>query len=169
MKTIERDYYRIAQIFFFWLFVISFVVFTPIVLLFSLGYTFDYTSNIFVKTGALRLKTLPDAAHIYCKKASKLARSLIKRYGMSEKLGPIAFGDKEELIFLGKEIGEQRNYSEKIATQIDEEVSLFMKKAKTTARIILKKRRGLLNKIATTLAEKENIERKEYEALLKPT
>ena len=100
-------------------------------------------------------------------KASELARSLVKEYGMSERLGPIAFGEKEELVFLGKDIGEQRNYSEKIATEIDEEVSRFMKEARTTARTILKKRRAVLNKIAKTLAEKETIEREEYEALIK--
>ena len=100
-------------------------------------------------------------------KASELARSLVKEYGMSERLGPIAFGEKEELVFLGKDIGEQRNYSEKTATEIDEEVSRFMKEARTTARTILKKRRAVLNKIAKTLAEKETIEREEYEALIK--
>ena len=99
-------------------------------------------------------------------KASELARSLVKEYGMSE-LGPITFGEKEELVFLGKDIGEQRNYSEKTATEIDEEVSRFMKEARTTARTILKKRRAILNKIAKTLAEKETIERGEYEALIK--
>jgi len=100
-------------------------------------------------------------------KASELARSLVKEYGMSEKLGPVAFGEKEELIFLGKEIGEQRNYSEKIAEEIDQEVSRFIKEAESTARSILKKKRAILNKIATTLAEKETIEREEYEALIK--
>ena len=99
-------------------------------------------------------------------KASELARSLVKEYGMSE-LGPIAFGEKEELVFLGKDIGEQRNYSEKTATEIDNEVSRFMKEAKTTALSILRKRRTILNKIATTLAEKETIEREEYELLIK--
>ena len=100
-------------------------------------------------------------------KASELARSLVKEYGMSERLGPIAFGEKEELVFLGKDIGEQRNYSEKVAEQIDEEVSRFMKEARAAARTILKKRRAILNKIAKTLAEKETIEREEYEALIK--
>ncbi|MFH1780633.1 MAG: ATP-dependent zinc metalloprotease FtsH [Candidatus Nealsonbacteria bacterium] len=100
-------------------------------------------------------------------KASELARSLVKEYGMSERLGPIAFGAKEELVFLGKDIGEQRNYSEKIAEKIDEEISRFIQTARVTARSILKRRRGILNKIAATLAEKETIEREEYEALIK--
>jgi len=101
-------------------------------------------------------------------KASELARSLVKEYGMSEKLGPVAFGEKEELVFLGKEIGEQRNYSEKIATEIDNEVSRFIKEARSTARAILKKKRAVLNRIAKTLAEKETIEREEFEELVRP-
>ena len=100
-------------------------------------------------------------------KASELARKLVKEYGMSEKLGPVAFGEKEELVFLGKEIGEQRNYSETVATKIDEEVSQFIKNAQNTAKKILKKKRKLLNRIAETLTEKETIEREEFEKLVK--
>jgi len=100
-------------------------------------------------------------------KASELARKLVKEYGMSEKLGPVAFGEKEELVFLGKEIGEQRNYSETVATKIDEEVSQFIKNAQNTAKKILKKKRKLLNRIAKTLTEKETIEREEFEKLVK--
>jgi len=99
-------------------------------------------------------------------KASNLARKLVKEYGMSEKLGPIAFGEKEEMIFLGKEIGEQRNYSEKIAAEIDEEVSFFIKNAEETARRVLQKKRKLLDKIAKVLTEKETIEREEFEKII---
>lgn len=100
-------------------------------------------------------------------KASELARKLVKEYGMSEKLGAVAFGEKEEMIFLGKEIGEQRNYSEVVAAKIDEEVSKFIKDAQNTAKKILKKKRKLLNKIANALVEKETIEREEFEKLVK--
>jgi len=100
-------------------------------------------------------------------KASTLARKLVKEYGMSEKLGPVAFGEKEELVFLGKELGEQRNYSEKVAAKIDEEVSSFIAEARDSAKKILKKKRKLLDKIAKTLAEKETIEREEFEKLIK--
>ena len=100
-------------------------------------------------------------------KSSELARKLVKEYGMSEKLGPISFGEKEEMIFLGKEIGEQRNYSESVATKIDEEVAKFIKNAQNTAKKILKKRRRLLDKIAKTLIEKETIEKEEFERLIK--
>lgn len=100
-------------------------------------------------------------------KASALARKLVKEYGMSDKLGPVAFGEKEELVFLGKELGEQRNYSEEVAAQIDEEVSRFIKNAQATAKKILKKKRKMLDKIAETLTEKETIEREEFERLTK--
>jgi cell division protease FtsH len=100
-------------------------------------------------------------------KASQLARKLVKEYGMSS-LGPISFGEKEELVFLGKEISEQRNYSEKVAAQIDKEVEKFVKDAENQARKILIKKRKLLEKIAKTLIEKETIEREEFERLVKP-
>jgi len=99
-------------------------------------------------------------------RASDLARKLVKEYGMSS-LGPISFGEKEELVFLGKEIQEQRNYSETVATKIDKEVEKFIKNAEETATRILSKRKNLLEKIAGTLIEKETIEREEFENLMK--
>ena len=101
-------------------------------------------------------------------KASELARKLVKEYGMSEKLGPIAFGEKEEMIFLGKEIGEQRNYSEQVAAKIDDEVSFFIRNAESTAKRVLQQKRKLLDKIAKILTEKETIEREEFEQLIGP-
>ncbi len=99
-------------------------------------------------------------------RASDLARKLVKEYGMSS-LGPISFGEKEELVFLGKEISEQRNYSEKVAALIDEEVEKFIKNAEKQATDILNKRKKLLTKIAKTLIEKETIEREEFEKIIK--
>ena len=98
--------------------------------------------------------------------ASELARRLVKEYGMSEKLGPVSFGEKEELIFLGKEIGEQRNYSEKVAAEIDEEVSKLIKEAQETAIRVLKNKRKFLDKTAKVLEEKETIEREEFEKII---
>jgi cell division protease FtsH len=98
-------------------------------------------------------------------RASELARRLIKEYGMSS-LGPIAFGEKEELIFLGKEISEQRNYSEEVAAKIDAEVEKFIKNAEKKAAEIISKRKDLLAQIAKTLIEKETIEREEFEKLI---
>ncbi len=100
------------------------------------------------------------------KKASELARKLVKEYGMSS-LGPISFGEKEEMIFLGKEISEQRNYSEKTAIDIDKEVVKIMREAEKKALDILRKKRKILDKIAQTLIKKEVIEKEEFETLIK--
>ncbi len=99
------------------------------------------------------------------RKASDLARKLVKKYGMSG-LGPISFGEKEELIFLGKELGEQRNYSEKVAALIDKEVAKFIKAGEKEAKKVLTKNKKLLEKLANTLIEKETIEREEFERLI---
>jgi cell division protease FtsH len=99
-------------------------------------------------------------------RASELARRLVKEFGMSS-LGLIAFGEKEEMIFLGKGISEQRNYSEKVAEKIDEEIDIIIKEAQKNAEQILIKHKDLLNKVAKDLIEKEIIEREEYEKLIK--
>ncbi|OGZ70104.1 MAG: cell division protein FtsH [Candidatus Staskawiczbacteria bacterium RIFCSPLOWO2_01_FULL_33_9] len=99
-------------------------------------------------------------------KASELARRIVKEYGMSS-LGPIAFGEKEEMIFLGREISEQRNYSETVATKIDKEIEEIIRSAEKKATEIVSKKKDLLAKIAKTLVEKEIIEREEFEKLIK--
>ncbi|MDO8660201.1 MAG: cell division protein FtsH, partial [Candidatus Parcubacteria bacterium] len=98
-------------------------------------------------------------------RASDIARKIIKEYGMSP-LGPISFGEKEEIIFLGKEISEQRNYSEAIAFKIDKEVEKIIRTAEKTAQNILTKRKSLLDKVAKKLIEKETIEREDFEKLI---
>lgn len=99
------------------------------------------------------------------KKASSLARRLVKEFGMSS-LGPISYGEKDELIFLGREISEQRNYSEEIASKIDKEVEKFIINAQKEAVKILTKRKALLAKIAQTLIVKETIEKEEFDYLI---
>ena len=100
-------------------------------------------------------------------KATDLARRLVMRYGMSEKLGPRTFGETEDLIFLGKEITTEKNYSEKVATEIDKEVHDFIDTASKTAQQILTEKRTLLDRIANRLIEKEKIEKEEFEGLMK--
>ncbi len=114
----------------------------------------------------LKFKEITTGASNDLKRASDLARKLVKEYGMSS-LGPISFGEKEELVFLGKEISEQRNYSEEVATQIDKEVEKFVKNAEKEATKILTRKKKLLNKIAQTLIDKETIEKEEFESLIK--
>jgi cell division protease FtsH len=96
-----------------------------------------------------------------------LARKMVTEYGMSDKLGPRTFGKREELVFLGREIHEQRNYSEKIAEEIDEEVKTFIQRAYDTAKKILSENKERLKLIAERLIAKETIEEAEFEELLK--
>ncbi len=102
------------------------------------------------------------------KEATALARKLVTKYGMSEKLGPVTFGNTEEMIFLGREMTTEKNYSEEIARQIDGEVSKFIHGAYETATKVLTANKKALEKIAETLIEKETIEKEEFEELLKP-
>ncbi|KKS34206.1 MAG: ATP-dependent zinc metalloprotease FtsH, partial [Parcubacteria group bacterium GW2011_GWC2_42_12] len=85
------------------------------------------------------------------RRATGLARKLITDYGMSDSLGPRTYGDKEEMIFLGREIHEQRDYSEKVAEQIDKEISGFIDLAVLRAKGIVKTKRELLEKIVVEL------------------
>ena len=98
--------------------------------------------------------------------ATKLARQMITRYGMSERLGPRTFGKKEELIFLGREISEERDYSDKIAELIDEEVNAFMQLANETAHGIMKENIDKLHQLATAVFTKETLEGDELRILL---
>jgi cell division protease FtsH len=85
---------------------------------------------------------------------------------MSERLGPLTFGQKEELVFLGKEIGEQRNYSEEVARQIDEEVRRFIEEAYARAKEVLSRHRDRLDRLAHALIERETLEGEELKAIL---
>jgi len=116
-------------------------------------------------TEKLKFKEITTGAANDLERASQIARKLVKEYGMSS-LGPISFGEKEEMVFLGKEISEQRNYSEEIAGQIDKEVEKFIKDAESQAISILTKKKALLEKIAKKLIEKETIEKEEFEEIL---
>lgn len=93
---------------------------------------------------------------------TRIARTMITRWGMSEKLGPRVFGQKEELVFLGREIGEQRDYSESIAEQIDEEVHDIVTGAYARAIEVLTIHRDKLDLLAERLIEVETINRDEF-------
>ncbi|MBO9371481.1 MAG: cell division protein FtsH, partial [Chloroflexi bacterium] len=97
---------------------------------------------------------------------TEMARAMVTRYGMSEKLGPMTFGQKEELVFLGKEIGEQRDYSEAVAQQIDEEVRQIIHTAYRRARQVLEEHRDQLDAVAQRLLEVETLEAEEFVAVL---
>jgi len=98
-------------------------------------------------------------------KATSLARAMVTQYGMSEKLGPLAFGKKEEMVFLGREISEQRNYSDEVAAKIDAEVREIIDRAYDRAKEALTQQREILDRLAALLIEKETIEGEEFESL----
>ncbi len=99
-------------------------------------------------------------------RATRLARKMVTEYGMSDKLGPLTFGHKEELVFLGREIGEQRNYSEEVAKAIDDEVRRLITQAHETALRILRENKDKLINVARQLIETETLEGPELEALI---
>jgi len=99
------------------------------------------------------------------KVATALARKLVMVYGMSD-LGPMTFGSSQEMVFLGRELSESKNYSEKVAAKIDEEIAGFIDRAYKTASEAVRKHRKHLNLIAKELMEKETIERGEFERLV---
>lgn len=99
-------------------------------------------------------------------KATKVARQLVTQYGMSDKLGPRTFGETNDMIFLGKEIHEQRDYSEKTAEAIDGEVDRIIEEQYTMVKEMLRKEKSKLDKIAETLIQVETLEREEFEELL---
>jgi cell division protease FtsH len=101
-------------------------------------------------------------------RATKIARTMITRLGMSQELGPIVYGQKEEMVFLGKEISEQRDYSEEVAEAIDREVRKFVDQAYDRAVEILTAYREQLELIANRLLEVESISRVEFEELFPP-
>jgi cell division protease FtsH len=99
------------------------------------------------------------------KRATKLATDLVTQYGMSAKLGPRTFGEKEEMIFLGNEIHERRDYSETTATAIDQEVTEIINRAYDAAHNLITKNRQQLDKISEELVKKETLEKEEFAAL----
>ncbi|MBI2024177.1 ATP-dependent zinc metalloprotease FtsH [Candidatus Giovannonibacteria bacterium] len=100
------------------------------------------------------------------RKATVIARDLVTRYGMSDKIGPITLGERDELVFLGKELGVEKNYSEATAQLVDSEVARIMRSAFKRAQDVLKKYRKVLDSIAGKLVENETIEREEFDSIL---
>jgi len=98
-------------------------------------------------------------------RVTEMARQMVMRYGMSIKLGPMALGKKEELVFLGREISEQRNYSDEIAYEIDKEVRALVEEAYERAKEILTTYREKLIEISELLIEKETLDAADFEAL----
>ena len=98
-------------------------------------------------------------------KATELARKMVTRFGMSEKLGTVTLGRQDEMIFLGREMSEQKNYSEAVAKQIDEEVRAIIDRGASRAREVLSAHRGRLDALAAKLIAEETVEGEAFEAL----
>jgi cell division protease FtsH len=101
-------------------------------------------------------------------RVTRMARAMVTRLGMSESMGPMVYGQKEELIFLGREISEQRDYSEAVAEEIDEEVRKLVSDAYEKAKSILMQYRDRLDDVAQRLLEVETITREEFERIFPP-
>ena len=99
-------------------------------------------------------------------RATELARKMVMEYGMSDELGPMTFGEREELIFLGRSIAEHRNYSEAVARKIDAQVRQIVTQAYERAAEIMQLHRQTLDQLAQQLIQKETLDEAEVEALL---
>jgi len=97
--------------------------------------------------------------------ATKLARKMVTEYGMSEKLGPRTFGQRQELVFLGREISEQRDYSDKVAQEIDEEVHNIIQRAYKTTKKILTANKEKLKLLAEELIARETLDEPELDKI----
>jgi len=98
--------------------------------------------------------------------AMEIARALVMKYGMSETIGPVAWGGRSEPIFLGKDFMAEKNYSEEVAKEIDAEITKVINASQEAARDVLLKHKELLGDIANTLIEKETIENEEFNAII---
>ena len=98
-------------------------------------------------------------------RATEIARKMVTKYGMSEKLGPVVFGSERDEVFLGRDFVQNRNFSEEVASLIDEEIRAFVERGMARAKEILTRKRALLDRVAQTLIEKEKISGEEFEAL----
>jgi len=105
-------------------------------------------------------------AHDDLKRATEIARAMVTEYGMSEKLGPLTFGRRHGNPFLGRDLMEDRNYSEQIAYEIDQEVRRIIEECYQRAKQILLQHRGKMDRIVQALLERENLTREEFLALL---
>jgi cell division protease FtsH len=97
---------------------------------------------------------------------TRIARQMVTVLGMSERMGPLTYGEKEEMIFLGREISEHRNYSDEVAEAIDREVQGIVRKAHNRTREIVTTYRDKLNLIAERLMEVETLDQTAFKSLM---
>ncbi len=115
----------------------------------------------------IRFKDITTGASNDLERVSGLARAMVTQWGMSEKLGPIRYGEREEMVFLGRQLSEHRNYSDKIAQQIDEEVHALVEDAHQRCHVILDQHWEKLEMLVKRLLEIETINAPEFEAIMR--
>jgi cell division protease FtsH len=91
-------------------------------------------------------------------RATHLVRRMVMEFGMSERLGPVAFGHKQQMIFLGRDVGEQRDYSERVGEMIDEEIRTVLDQSHAQASAIIREHRAMLDRLATELLMRETLD-----------
>jgi cell division protease FtsH len=106
-------------------------------------------------------------AHSDIRQASHLARMMVCEWGMSQALGPQSFGEREELLFLGREVSRSQEFSEETARKIDEEVSRLIRECHERALDILRKNRKNLDTVANLLLERETLDGRDVEEIVK--
>ena len=101
-------------------------------------------------------------------RATRIARNMVTRYGFSEKLGPIVYGSDENEVFLGRDYGQGKHYSDEVASDIDNEVRSFIDAAYAKTESILVEHRDKLDAVAAVLMEKEKVSGAEFEEIMNP-
>ncbi|MFH1909603.1 MAG: ATP-dependent zinc metalloprotease FtsH [bacterium] len=99
-------------------------------------------------------------------RATKIASDMVQVFGMSDKIGPVVVGQRDELVFLGRELGEHKNHSEKISAVIDDEIEKIIRQAEEKTKQVLTKQKVKLVKLAKAVLKKETLEREELEKIL---
>jgi len=115
----------------------------------------------------IKFKEISTGASNDLKEATDIARGIVTKYGMSKKMGPISFDREEGLVFLGRDISTERQYSEETAAKIDKEVTGILKKCYNDTKVLLKKNIDKLERVTKELIEKETLEKEEFEKLVK--
>jgi cell division protease FtsH len=117
-------------------------------------------------TEALILDDISTGAQNDIERATKIARDMVTHYGMSDRLGPMTYGNDNDEVFLGRDLGRTRNYSEEVAAEIDKEMRNIIDRAYHRAESLLKDNIDVLHRLAQELMEKETIDGKEFEAIV---
>src|SRR5690606_30833680 len=111
----------------------------------------------------LVFKQITTGASNDLQRVTQMARQMVTKYGMSEKLGPVTFGSENDMVFLGREMHESKNYSDAVAASIDVEVAKLVREAERRAEQVLRKHSKELKAIALDLVKKENLNKEEFE------